>query len=226
MDNINRIYIVEDDTMIGEKIKQHLEQWGYRVFLANDFQNIMKEVSNIQPDMILLDINLPYYNGFYWCKEIRKMYKMPIVFISSASDNMNIVMAMDMGGDDFVTKPFDMTVLTAKIGAILRRSYSYTGQMNVVEHNGAVFNVVDDTLTYNGNKVELSKNEAQIVQLLFENAGSIVTREMIMMQLWDSDNFIDDNTLTVNITRIRKKMREVGLEDFVKTKKGRGYIIE
>ena len=174
----------------------------------------------------MLDITLPSYNGFYWCREIRKLFKMPIIFLSSASDNMNIVMAMDMGGDDFIAKPFDMAVLTAKMGAMLRRSYSFSGQMNVITHKDAILNLVDDSMTYQGKRVVFSKNEAQIMTLLMEHAGSIVSRDMIMMQLWDSDNFIDDNTLTVNVTRIRKKLKEIGLDDFIKTRKGSGYIIE
>lgn len=221
-----KILIVEDDATIGEKIKFHLEKWAYKVTLASDFQDILGEVTAVSPDLILMDITLPYYNGFYWCAEIRKLFKIPIVFISSADDNMNIVMAMDMGGDDFIAKPFDLAVLTAKIGAIIRRSYSYAGQVNMIEHNGAMLNLLDATMSYQGRKTDFSKNEFQILALLIENAGSIVSRDTIMMQLWDSDNFIDDNTLTVNITRIRKKLKEIGLEDFVKTKKGIGYIID
>lgn len=221
-----KIYIVEDDTTIGEKIKEHLEKWTYRVYLAENFQDILGEVMRISPDLILLDITLPYYNGFYWCTEIRKIFKIPIVFISSANDNMNIVMAMDMGGDDFIAKPFDLSVLTAKIGAIIRRSYSFAGQVNVIEHNGVMLNLLDATVSYQEKKTELSKNEFQILSLLMENNGSIVSRDTIMMQLWNSDDFIDDNTLTVNITRIRRKLKEIGLENFVKTKKGIGYEIE
>lgn len=221
-----KILIVEDDTTIGEKMKSHLEKWAYKVTLASDFQDILGEVTAISPDLILMDITLPYYNGFYWCAEIRKLFKIPIVFISSADDNMNIVMAMDMGGDDFIAKPFDLAVLTAKIGAIIRRSYSYAGQVNVIEHNGAILNLLDATISYQGKKTDFSKNEFQILALLMENTGSIVSRDTIMMQLWDSDNFIDDNTLTVNVTRIRKKLKEIGLEDFVKTKKGIGYMID
>ena len=223
---MNRIYVVEDDEMIAGSVRNHLQQWGYEVEITKDFGNILAEVTNYSPDLILLDITLPNFNGFYWCKEIRKLYKMPIMFISSASDNMNIVMAMDMGGDDFIAKPFDLSVLTAKIGAMLRRSYSFSGQMSAIEHRGGIYNMVDDTVACKGNKVELSKNEAQIMNLLMENAGSIVSRDVIMMQLWDSDNFIDDNTLTVNITRIRKKLKEIGVDDFIKTRKGSGYIIE
>lgn len=220
------ILVIEDDRTIAGKICEHLSRWAYRVKMAEDFRDIMGEVSRFSPDLILLDISLPYYNGFYWCREIRKLFRMPIVFISSASDNMNIVMAMDMGGDDFIAKPFDMAVLTAKISALLRRSYSYAGQVNVIEHAGAILNMLDASLTWRGARAEFSKNEFQILALLMENAGSIVSRDTIMMQLWDSDNFIDDNTLTVNVTRIRKKLRDIGLEDFVKTKKGLGYIIE
>lgn len=221
-----KILIVEDDKTIGEKMKEHLQKWSYQVFLAQNFQDIMSEVTKLSPDLILMDITLPYYNGFYWCTEIRKLFKIPIVFISSANDNMNIVMAMDMGGDDFIAKPFDLAVLTAKVGAIIRRSYSYAGQVNVIEHQGAILNLLDAAMTYQGKRAEFSKNEFQIIALLMENTGSIVSRDTIMMQLWDSDNFIDDNTLTVNVTRIRKKLKEIGLEDFVRTKKGIGYMIE
>lgn len=223
---MSRILIVEDDRMIAESVKNHLETWGYEAVIAKHFQNILEDVTSSAPDLILLDITLPSYNGFYWCREIRKLFKMPIIFLSSASDNMNIVMAMDIGGDDFIAKPFDMAVLTAKIGAMLRRSYSFSGQMNVINHRDAILNLVDNSITYLGKRAELSRNEAQIMTLLMENAGSIVSRDMIMMQLWDSENFIDDNTLTVNITRIRKKLKEIGLEDFIRTRKGSGYIIE
>ena len=223
---MSKILIVEDDRMIAESVKNHLETWGYEAVIAEHFQNILEDVTSCAPDLILLDITLPSYNGFYWCREIRKLFKMPIIFLSSASDNMNIVMAMDMGGDDFIAKPFDMAVLTAKIGAMLRRSYSFSGQMNVINHRDAILNLVDNSITYLGKRAELSRNEAQIMTLLMENAGSIVSRDMIMMQLWDSENFIDDNTLTVNITRIRKKLKEIGLEDFIRTRKGSGYIIE
>lgn len=219
------ILIVEDDRTIAEKVSEYLSQWAYNVRVAEDFQDIIGEVSRFSPDLILLDIMLPYYNGFYWCKEIRKLFKVPIVFISSASDNMNIVMAMDMGGDDFIAKPFDLAVLNAKVGAVIRRSYSYTGQMNIIEHDGVILNLLDSTVNYNGKQTELSKNELQIFAMLMENAGSIVSRDTIMMRLWDSERFIDDNTLTVNVTRIRKKLSDIGLLDFVKTKKGQGYTI-
>ncbi|MDE7422627.1 MAG: response regulator transcription factor [Lachnospiraceae bacterium] len=221
-----KIYLVEDDGDIAKKIQQHLERWVYQVEIVKDFRNILGEIIELQPHLIIMDITLPYYNGFYWCSEIRKLFKIPIVFISSASDNMNIVMAMDMGGDDFIVKPFDLTVLTAKIGAIIRRSYSYAGQINVLEHKNVILNLLDATITYQGKKAEFSKNEFLILALLMENKGSIVSRDTIIMQLWDNENFIDDNTLTVNITRIRKKLKEIGVVDFIKTKKGIGYLID
>lgn len=221
-----KIYLVEDDGDIAKKIQQHLEKWVYQVEIVKDFRNILGEIIQLQPHLIIMDITLPYYNGFYWCSEIRKLFKIPIVFISSASDNMNIVMAMDMGGDDFIVKPFDLTVLTAKIGAIIRRSYSYAGQINVLEHKNVILNLLDATVTYQGEKAEFSKNEFLILALLMENKGSIVSRDTIIMQLWDNENFIDDNTLTVNITRIRKKLKEIGVVDFIKTKKGIGYLID
>ena len=145
-ENKYNIMIVEDDNTIAEKVKSHLEKWAYNVYIAKDFGNVLKEVSDFKPDLILLDITLPYFNGFYWCGEIRKMFKNPIIFISSADDSMNIVMAMNMGGDDFISKPFDLTVLTAKISALIRRSYSYAGQLNTIENNGVILNLMDGTL--------------------------------------------------------------------------------
>lgn len=221
-----QIYLAEDDKDIAKKIQQHLEKWSYQVEIVKDFRNIVGEITHLQPHLIIMDITLPYYNGFYWCSEIRKLFKIPIVFISSASDNMNIIMAMDMGGDDFIVKPFDLTVLTAKIGAVIRRSYSYTGQINVLEHKNVMLNLLDASVTYRGKKAEFSKNEFLILALLMENVGNIVSRDTIIMQLWNNENFIDDNTLAVNITRIRKKLKEIGVEDFIKTKKGIGYLVE
>lgn len=171
------------------------------------------------------DIMLPFFNGFHWCSEIRKFSKVPVMFISSAQDNMNIVMAMNMGGDDFIAKPFDLNVLTAKVGALLRRTYSFQGQVNIIEHKGVVLNLSDTTLTYKDNKIELTKNDYKILQILMENVGRVVSREDIMQRLWESDNFIDDNTLTVNVTRLRKKLADFGLKDFIITKKGLGYMV-
>ncbi|HBL83991.1 MAG: DNA-binding response regulator [Clostridiales bacterium GWF2_38_85] len=218
-----RILIIEDDATIANLIKEQLYKWGYTAECVDDFQNITKKVVDYEPQLILLDIVLPFYNGFYWCGEIRKLSKLPIVFISSASDNMNIVMAMNMGGDDFISKPFDINVLIAKIQAVLRRTYSFAGQINTIEHNGVILNLTDASLLFEGKRIELTKNDFRILELLMENAGKVVSREDIMTRLWESDSFIDDNTLTVNIARLRKKLEDAGTKDFIKTKKGLGY---
>jgi len=221
-----KIMIIEDDLTISEAIKEHLSKWGYEVACVSEFKNITEQIADFDPHLVLLDVMLPFYNGFYWCNELRKISKVPVIFISSASDNMNIIMAMNMGGDDFITKPFDLNVLTAKVGALIRRTYSFQGRMNVVEHKGVILNLNDTTVVYNNQKIELTKNEFRILQLLMENAERVISREDIMQCLWESDSFIDDNTLTVNMTRLRKKLASLGLENFITTKKGIGYIVE
>lgn len=218
--------LVEDDLTIARTLQDHLEKWDYQVTLVTDFRNITEQVLRLDPQLVLLDIMLPYFNGFYWCGEIRKISKVPVIFISSASDNMNIVMAMNMGGDDFIAKPFDLNVLTAKVGALLRRTYSFQGQVSIIEHKGVVLNLSDTTLTVENQKIDLTKNDYKILQLLMENIGRVVSREEIMQRLWENDQFIDDNTLTVNMARLRKKLTEWGLMNFIATKKGLGYIIE
>lgn len=220
-----KIMIIEDDITIAKVVAEHLKKWDYEVYYVTDFKNILQQFIDFNPQLVLLDIVLPFFNGFHWCSEIRKISKVPVMFISSAQDNMNIVMAMNMGGDDFIVKPFDLNVLTAKVGAMLRRTYSFQGQVNVIEHRGVVLNLSDTTLTYKNNKIELTKNDYKILQILMENVGKVVSREDIMQRLWESDNFIDDNTLTVNITRLRKKLAEYGLKDFIITKKGLGYMV-
>ncbi len=221
-----KIMIIEDDITIAQTIKDYLSKWDYNVMYVNDFKNVTGQVIQFEPQLILLDVMLPFYNGFYWCSEIRKISKVPVMFISSASDNMNIIMAMNMGGDDFISKPFDLSVLTAKVGALIRRTYSFQGKTNLMEHEGVVLNLSDTTLTYGDEKVELSKNEYKILQLLMENIGNIVSREEIMQRLWENDSFVDENTLTVNITRLRKKLGEAGLDNFIKTKRGIGYMVD
>lgn len=221
-----KIMIIEDDFTIAKTLKNHLIKWDYTVNYVTDFKNIIEQFNEFEPHIVLLDIMLPYFNGFYWCGEIRKISKIPVMFISSADDNLNIVMAMNMGGDDFIVKPFDLNVLTAKIGALLRRAYSMQGQLNTIEHKGVVLNLNDTTLTYGNHKIELTKNDYKIMLLFMENIGKIVSRDEIMQHLWESDQFIDDNTLTVNITRLRKKLAEIELDNFIKTKKGIGYLVE
>ncbi|MEN2466272.1 response regulator transcription factor [Ornithinibacillus sp. FSL M8-0202] len=221
-----KILIVEDDMTIARSMKKHLTSWGYEVEYITDFHDVMASFVSIDPQLILLDISLPSFNGFHWCSEIRKVSKVPIIFISSASDNMNIVMAMNMGGDDFISKPFDLNVLTSKVQAMLRRTYDFTGQTNLLQHKGAIVNVSDGTLTYDSQKIDLTKNELKILQFLLESKGKTVSRDALMTRLWETDSFIDDNTLTVNVTRLRKKLERVGLIDFIITKKGIGYLVE
>lgn len=221
-----KILIIEDDFTIASTLKEYLSRWDYNVTYISDFKNITDQVIHFDPQLILLDVMLPYYNGFYWCAEIRKFSRVPIIFVSSVSDNMNIVMAMNMGGDDFIIKPFDIDVLNAKVGALIRRTYSFQGQVNYIEHNGVILNLSDTTLTYHGRKIDMTKNDYRIMQLLMENLGTVITREEIMQRLWENDNYVDDNTLTVNINRLRKKLSEIGLNNFIKTKKGIGYMVE
>ncbi len=221
-----KIMIVEDDATIAHALAAHLERWDYETRCVEDFKNILGSFAEFDPQLVLLDIMLPFFNGFHWCQKIRKVSEVPIIFLSSANDNMNIVMAMNMGGDEFIEKPFDLNVVTAKVQAILRRSYSFQGTMNVMEYHGAVLNLNDATLVNSDKKLDLTKNEFRILQMLLENEGRIVSRDSIITRLWESDEFIDDNTLTVNIARLRKKLEQIGLEQMIRTKKGIGYMVE
>ena len=217
---------MEDDETIVGGLKNHLEKWNYQAECMTDFKDVMGKFVEFEPQLVLLDIVLPFFNGFHWCQEIRKISKVPIIFLSSANDNMNIVMAMNMGGDEFIEKPFDLNVVTAKVQAVLRRTYEFRGTADVMEWNGAILNLADATVLYQDQKLELSKNEFKILQILLENTGKIVSRESIMTRLWDSNEFIDDNTLTVNVARLRKKMEQIGLGGKIITKKGIGYMVE
>lgn len=221
-----RIYIVEDDRGIAEAIKVQAVTWDLEVLCAKDFRNVMGEFAEFEPHLVLLDISLPFFNGYYWCTEIRKVSKVPIVFISSASDNMNIVMAMNMGADDFIAKPFDQSVLMAKIQAMLRRTYDFAGTVSVMEHRGALLNTAEGTLFYQKERIDLTKNEYRILLTLMQNKGTIVSREKLMEELWESDSFVDENTLSVNVGRLRKKLDAAGLTDFITTKFGVGYLIQ
>lgn len=221
-----RILIVEDDHMISEKMKKHLEKWGYEVACVTDFANVLQHFEQFAPQLVLMDIGLPFYNGYYWCEEIRKSSQVPIIFISSASDNMNIVMAVNMGGDDFIAKPFDLEVLAAKVQAVLRRTYSFQNQPSVLEYKNIILNLSDMSLSCGERRLELTRNEFRILQILFENAGAVVTREGIMKRLWDDECFVDDNTLTVNMNRLRKRLEEAGINMVISTKKGVGYQLD
>lgn len=221
-----KILIVEDDETIAGGLKTHLEKWNYQTECMTDFKDVMGKFLEFEPQLVLLDIVLPFFNGFHWCQEIRKISKVPIIFLSSVDDNMNIVMAMNMGGDEFIEKPFDLNVVTAKVQAVLRRTYEFRGTADIMEWNGAILNLADATVLYQDQKQELTKNEFKILQMLLENTGKIVSRESIMTRLWDSNEFIDDNTLTVNVARLRKKMEQIGLGGKIITKKGIGYMVE
>lgn len=221
-----KIFVIEDDAGIAEGIKSLSKNWGLECITCEDFRNVTEEFLKVNPHIVLLDIGLPFMGGFHWCAEIRKISKVPIIFISSASDNMNIVMAMNMGADDFIAKPFDSNVLMAKVQALLRRSYDFAASSPVISHKGAFLNTGDDTLTVNDERIELTKNEYRILLCLMENKGKVVSRERLMERLWETDSFVDENTLTVNVNRLRKKLSSVGLDDFIATKFGVGYIVE
>ncbi len=221
-----KIFIIEDDVSMANAMKKQIEGWGNEVRCARNFQSVLSEFTEFDPHLVLVDIMLPFFNGYHWCSEIRKISNVPVIFISSASDNMNIVMAMNMGGDDFIAKPFDLNVLMAKLQAVLRRTYDLAGKIPVLEHKGAILNLNDTTLCYGDSKLELSRNEFRILQTLMENKGKIVSRDTLMTRLWEIDSYVEENTLTVNITRLRRKLEGIGLVDFIKTKIGSGYMIE
>mgnify|MGYP000289540487 CR=1 FL=1 len=223
---MQKIMIVEDDEVIARAVQQSLVSWGMDAFCVQDFSGVLAEFAVKNPQLVLMDIHLPFFNGFHWCQEIRKVSQVPIMFLSSLDDNMNIVMAMNMGGDEFIEKPFDLNVVTAKVQALLRRTYAFQGSSNLLEHDGIMLNLGDATVLYQDQKVELTKNEFRILQILFERAGKIVSRDEIIERLWDSDEFIDDNTLTVNVARLRKKLESIGRKDMIRTKKGIGYMVE
>lgn len=225
MKNKYRILIVEDDEVIARSIRKLMEDWGWEACCVEDFSKVLGTFASYNPHLVILDIALPACNGFYWCMEIRKISRVPVVFLSSASDNMNIVIAMNMGGDDFIAKPFDRNVLAAKIQAILRRTYDFAANTELIAHKGAVLNTADATLTYEGQRIDLTKNDYKILKMLLENKGKTVSRDALMTRLWETDCFVDENTLTVNITRLRKKLEQAGLTDFIVTRKGMGYLI-
>ena len=220
-----RVFVVEDDPVIAGAICAQMDSWGLEARCAKDFGAVMAEFAAFDPQLVLLDISLPRYSGYHWCAEIRKVSKVPVMFISSASDNMNIVMAVNMGGDDFIAKPFDLDVLTAKVQAMLRRTYDFSVSADLIEHGGAILNIGDATFRYGDRQIDLTKNEYRILRTLMENRGRIVSRETLMKKLWETDSYVDENTLTVNVTRLRKKLESAGLSDFIRTKKGAGYLV-
>ncbi len=220
-----RILIVEDDPVICRELKRHLEKWDYQVGTISDFRAVVEEALAFDPHLVLMDVMLPFFNGVQWCAELRRQSRVPVMFLSSASDNMNIVLAMNMGGDDFVAKPFDLNVLTAKVQALLRRTYDFSPQLASLSHGEVSLSLGDTLVTCAGVTAELTKNEYRILRTLMEHAGQVVSRERLMETLWDSDCYIDDNTLTVNVTRLRKKLDELGVADYIVTRKGMGYLV-
>lgn len=220
-----KVFLAEDDDGIANAIIKRLSEWEFEVRRADNYRDVIGEFKEFEPHIVLLDISLPFYNGFHWCSEIRQISKCPVMFISSASDNLNIVTAMNMGGDDFIAKPFDLSVMVAKVQAILRRSYDFAENIGVITHKGAVLNTADATLKFNGEKIDLTKNEYRIMETLLENKGKVVSRERLMNRLWETDSYVDENTLSVNIARLRKKLEQAGLHDFITTKVGMGYIV-
>ena len=223
---MQKIFIVEDDRGIAEAVASQAEKWAFDVRIASDFRDVAEEVAQFQPHIVLMDIGLPFFSGYYWCSEIRKTSRVPIIFLSSAADNMNIVMAMNMGADDFIAKPFDRNVLMAKVQALLRRAYDFTVQPPVPACRGARLRTDIQKLEYGGASVDLTKNEYRILLCLMRERGKVVSREKLMERLWETDSFVDENTLSVNVGRLRKKLAAAGLEDFITTKFGVGYIIE
>ena len=220
-----RIFLVEDDPAISGVLERQLTAWNYQVGLVQDFQDVLGDFRTFQPHLVLLDISLPYRNGYHWCEEIRKISNVPILFLSSASDNLNLIMAVNLGGDDFLTKPFDLHVLLAKVQALLRRAYDFGAPEPTLEHRGAVLDPAAATLSYEGQRLSLTKNECRILQTLLEQKGKIVGRDALMQRLWETDSYVDENALTVNVARLRRKLEGAGLEDFITTKKGMGYRI-
>ena len=221
-----RIFLVEDDEVIAGAVARHLEGWGYTVRCAREFDHVLQEFTAFDPQLVLLDIALPFFNGYHWCQEIRRISKVPILFLTSAGDSVNTVMAMQLGGDDLLSKPFDLQVLSAKVQAMLRRAYDFGPPARLLQCGGAVLNVSDGTLTAGGQRVELTRNEFRILQMLLERKGQTVSREALMTRLWESDSFVDENTLTVNVGRLRRKLEAAGLPDLIRTRKGEGYLAE
>lgn len=220
-----KLMVVEDDPGIAQAVRERLESWDFQVHTAHDFRRVMEEFDQFGPQLVLLDISLPFYNGYHWCAEIRRCSQVPIIFLSSAADNMNIVMAMNTGADDFIAKPFDLDVLVAKVQALLRRSYDFGGLSPQLEHMGASLDAEAQVLRYNGESLDLTKNEYRILLCLMENRGRVVSREKLMERLWATEQFVDENTLTVNVNRLRKKLAGLGLEGFITTKVGEGYRV-
>lgn len=222
---MNKIMIIEDDETIREELKIFLGRYGYDVNSPNDFENIIEYVKKENPNLILLDINLPIFDGYYICREIRKFSDVPIIIVTSRDSDIDELMSMNLGADDFVTKPYNTQILLARIEAILKRVNKNSTVQDVLEYKDMKLNLSNGTLSYKDKNIEITKNELKILSYLIKNKGNIVSREALMNYLWDCEMFIDDNTLSVNVTRIRKKLEELGLKNVIETRRGLGYII-
>lgn len=221
-----KIMVVEDEAVIRQLIIEELEKWQFETFGTTDFHQVFDDFEEQEPQLILLDINLPVFDGYYWCQKIRETSKVPIIFISSRNTNMDMIMAMNMGADDFVTKPFEIDVLIAKINALLRRSYNYVeNNSETLVHNGLTLNIDNSSMQINDEVIDLSKNEYRLLYILMKNHGKILSREKLLRALWDDERFVDDNTLTVNINRMRRKIEQAGMDNYIETKVGQGYIV-
>ena len=219
-----KILIVEDDTTISTIIEEKLNKWGYITLKLQNFEDIMPDFTSFQPHLVLMDINLPYYDGFYWCTRIRQLSNVPIIFISSRDTDGDKIRAISQGGDDYIEKPFSMDLLVVKIQAALRRAYSYSDQtLNIQQYKDMILDIEGLKVICGDKDIELTPNEGKILAMLMRNQGKVVSRTRLIRALWDDESFVDDNTLTVNVNRLRKKLKAIGLEGYIKTSKGEGY---
>ena len=225
VNDMYRIMLVEDDATIVDILSRQLEKWGYLVRAVQDFDRVMEEFREFQPQLVLMDLSLPFFNGYYWCTEIRKISRVPVLFLSSASDDMNLIMAINMGADDFIAKPFKFEVVLAKIQAIIRRTYDFGRDLNTLNGRGVTLNLGDGVVSFGEEKLELSRNEYKILEILMRKKGNVVPREDLIQALWDTEEFIDENTLTVNVARLRQRLKQIGVEELISTRKGVGYLI-
>lgn len=223
---MNKLMIIEDSNVIREELKSLLIKYGFEVLSPEKFENIIEYINTTQPNLILLDINLPVFDGFYICREIRKVSNVPIIIVTSRDSEVDELMSMNLGADDFVTKPYNTQILLARINSVLKRVYGKIDNMDIITYKELKLDLSKGTIEANGQELDLSKNELKILSYLIKNKGKIISREKLMNYMWNSDVFVDDNTLSVNVNRLRKKIEEIGLKDYIETKRGLGYIME
>ena len=222
---MEKIIIIEDDEIIREELKNFLIRYGYEVVAPTSFEKVVEFILSENANLVLLDINLPVFDGYYICREVRKKSDVPIIIVTSRDSDMDELMSMNLGADDFVTKPYNTQILLARIAALLKRSGSSTKPKSILTYKDFQLNLSNATIKYNEKEIELTKNEVKILSYLMNHKGQIVSRELLMEYLWSTDYFVDDSTLTVNITRLRKKLEEIGIENVIETRRGLGYIM-